>query len=258
MGKKAKLFVFGGISFLVGASIIGSVAAYASINKKNEIRVSEYNKFLEEKTNLNSFDNWENDKKISSIKSNTLSEVEKIDKNSDLFTIQKARKIVNESIENIKNIIASHKKMLLEKEKAFIQYNNVKKQLQDMLLKIFDFLNKESQEHYYIGDGNEKIINKQNWLLKEINENQKYFSNITIDSDIDSIELATTKLIEIKFLINDKQEAYKFAKEYNDLLKEIKQFISDWYELLKDPDIKKTRRSLWLQHARNFIRIFFI
>lgn len=110
MGKKAKLFIFGGISFLVGASIIGYVAAYASINKKNEIRVSEYNKFLEEKTNLNSFDNWENDKKISSIKSNTLSEVEKIDKNSDLFTIQKARKIVNESIENIKNIIASHKK----------------------------------------------------------------------------------------------------------------------------------------------------
>lgn len=43
MGKKAKLFVFGGISFLVAASIIGSVAAYASINKKNEIRVSEYN-----------------------------------------------------------------------------------------------------------------------------------------------------------------------------------------------------------------------
>lgn len=103
---------------LVGASIIGSVAAYASINKKNEIRVSEYNKFLEEKTNLNSFSNLENDKKISSIKSNTLSEVEKIDKNSDLFTIQKARKIVNESIENIKNIIASHKKMLLEKRKS--------------------------------------------------------------------------------------------------------------------------------------------
>lgn len=118
MGKKAKLFVFSGISFLVGASIIGSVAAYASINKKNEIRVSEYNKFLEEKTNLNSFSNLENDKKISSIKSNTLSEVEKIDKNSDLFTVQKARKIVNESIENIKNIIASHKKMLLEKEKS--------------------------------------------------------------------------------------------------------------------------------------------
>lgn len=118
MGKKAKLFIFSGISFLVGASIIGSVAAYASINKKNEIRVSEYNKFLEEKTNLNSFSNLENDKKISSIKSNTLSEVEKIDKNSDLFTIQKARKIVNESIENIKNIIASHKKMLLEKRKS--------------------------------------------------------------------------------------------------------------------------------------------
>lgn len=35
MSKKAKLFIFGGISFLVGASIIGSVAAYASINKKN-------------------------------------------------------------------------------------------------------------------------------------------------------------------------------------------------------------------------------
>jgi len=34
--------------------------------------------------------------------------------------------------------------------------------------------------------------------------------------------LATAKLVEIKFLINDKQEAYKFAKEYNDLLKEIK------------------------------------
>lgn len=98
MSKKAKLFVFSGISFLVGASIIGSVAAYASINKKNEIRVSEYNKFLEEKTNLNSFSNLENDKKISSIKSNTLSEVEKIDKNSDLFTIQKARKIVNEPL----------------------------------------------------------------------------------------------------------------------------------------------------------------
>ncbi|WP_240455211.1 hypothetical protein [Metamycoplasma hominis] len=118
MGKKAKLFVFSGISFLVGASIIGSIAAYASINKKNEIRVSEYNKFLEEKTNLNSFNNLENDKKISSIKSNTLSEVEKIDKNSDLFTIQKARKIVNESIENIKNIIASHKKNIIRKRKS--------------------------------------------------------------------------------------------------------------------------------------------
>lgn len=137
MSKKAKLFVFSGISFLVGASIIGSVAAYASINKKNEIRVSEYNKFLEEKTNLNSFSNLENDKKISSIKSNTLSEVEKIDKNSDLFTIQKARKIVNESIENIKNIIASHKKMLLEKEKAFIQYNNVKKTIARYAFKNF-------------------------------------------------------------------------------------------------------------------------